>query len=112
MIFQILLLIVLILLFGYLLRSRGSSKVRAYKKLFLVVVMIGAVVAVLYPGVTSNIAKIVGVGRGADLVFYVTTIVVLFTLLNDYVKDKEEDRRTVKLARRVALLEEQLKNNR
>ncbi len=52
-----------------------------------------AIVFVLIPGVTSEIAKQLGIGRGADAVVY-TSIVVLFYLvfrLYVYIQDIRQD---------------------
>mgnify|MGYP000232154015 CR=1 FL=1 len=105
MIIQILLVVALFLLFIRLLKSRNTSKTRAYKKLLLIFFIVGAIIVVIFPKSIQYIADLVGVGRGADLLLYGVTVVVIFGLLNDYVKDKEEAKRIVILARRIALLE-------
>ena len=100
---QIILIALLVVLFVRLMSARGRTN--AYKKLALLLFVFSAIVAVLFPQVLTMIANLVGVGRGADLLLYGLTIVVIFQLLNGYIKDKEEQQRFVKLVRKVAILE-------
>lgn len=62
------------------------------------------VVAVLAPETTDDLAKLVGVGRGADLVTYLAIIVVMFVLLHYYSKFVELQRKLTELAREMAIL--------
>lgn len=105
MIFQILVVVILLLLIMSFLRSRTTSRTKAYKKILLVVFVIGAIIVVIFPGITTSVANFFGIGRGADLLLYGVTIVVIFMLLNNYIKDREEQRRIVGLSRKVAILE-------
>lgn len=105
MILQTLLIIVLIGLVVSFLRSRSTSRTKAYKKMLLLLFVLAAIVVVIFPGITTNIAHFVGVGRGADLLLYGLTVVVIFMILNNYIKEREEQKRFVSLARKVAILE-------
>ena len=67
---------------------------------------------VIFPEITTDIAHILGIGRGADLLLYGVTMVVIFMLLNNYVKDRDEEAKFVTLARKVAILEAQNKNRK
>jgi hypothetical protein len=62
------------------------------------------VVAVLAPETTDDLAKLVGVGRGADLVTYLAIIVVMFVLVHYYSKFVELQRKLTELAREMAIL--------
>lgn len=111
MIFQIILVVILILLIASFLRSRGTSRTKAYKKILLVVFVLGAIVIVIFPDITTEIAHVFGIGRGADLLLYGLTMVIIFMILNNYVKDREEQRRFVSLSRKVAILEALIAND-
>lgn len=53
--------------------------------IIMLVLMIGAAVLfILWPDLTTIIAKKVGVGRGADLVFYVSILIFWFVILKLY----------------------------
>lgn len=105
MILQIILVIVLGLLIVGFLRSRMTSRTKAYKKILLVLFVLCAIIVVIFPDITTNVAHILGIGRGADLLLYGLTVVVIFMLLNNYIKDREEQKRFVRLSRKVAILE-------
>ena len=52
--------------------------------LFLMIVV--AAVFIIWPGITNTIAKELGVGRGADLVFYISILIFWFVVLKLYVR--------------------------
>lgn len=104
-IIQAILLVILLVIFIRLISARGSGRTNAYKKLALLLFVIAAVIAVLFPQLLTALANLVGVGRGADLLLYGLTVVVVFQLLNGYIKDKEEQQRFVRLVRKVAIME-------
>ena len=105
MILQALLIVVLIGLVVSFLRSRSTSRTKAYKKMLLIIFVITAIIVVIFPDITTSAAHFVGVGRGADLLLYGLTVVDIFMILNNYIKDREEQKRFVSLARKVAILE-------
>ena len=102
---QIILIVFLILISINFMSSRSSSKTKAHKKMALIVFMFTAIVVVLFPDLLNDAAHFVGVGRGADLLLYGLTVIIIFQAFNTYVKDRQEERRFVKLARKVAILE-------
>jgi hypothetical protein len=102
---QILLIIALTLIGVSFIRSRRSNRTKAYKKILLLFFVPVAVVFVLFPDLSTSIANSVGVGRGADLLLYGVTVVLIFTLFNNYLKDREGSRQIVILARKIAILE-------
>jgi len=62
------------------------------------------VVAVMAPETTDDVARFVGVGRGADLVTYLAIIVVFFVLVHYYSKFVELQRKLTELAREIAIM--------
>ena len=63
--------------------------------------------AVLFPDVTTDIAHIVGVGRGVDLINYLVDVGILFVILHYYLKFVELEERITHLVREIALLRAQ-----
>lgn len=112
MIFQLILVAIFFFLIFNFLRSRSTSRTKAYKKILLVMFVVCAIIVVIYPDIATHAAHFLGVGRGADLLLYGVTVVVIFMLLNTYIKDRDEQRRLVILSRRVAILEAVLKNKK
>lgn len=55
------------------------------------------------PGVTTHIAKILGIGRGADLLIYGSIITLFYLIFRIYVKLEDIERQITLLARKFAL---------
>jgi hypothetical protein len=83
-------------------RSAMSMLVR--RGLVLSAIGVG-VVAVLVPDALTEVARAVGVGRGADLLLYLLCLTFLFVSIGLYVRLAEMHDRYVELARRLALHE-------
>jgi hypothetical protein len=64
--------------------------VRMRKRLLDLIILFAmiacAVVFILWPDLTSIIAKKLGVGRGADLVFYISILIFWFVILKLYTR--------------------------
>ncbi len=85
------------------LRNRNAVRFRAGKKVVLGAFALLCVVSVARPGVTDRLANAVGVGRGADLLLYLTVLGFLFVSLNSYLKFKDQEARFVLLVRQMAI---------
>jgi hypothetical protein len=70
-----------------------------------IVICLAAGVAILWPDSTSVLARALGIGRGADLVFYCAIVVLLFGIWMMYVRLRRVRREITLLVRHVALLE-------
>ncbi|MBM3282896.1 DUF2304 family protein [Candidatus Gottesmanbacteria bacterium] len=44
-----------------------------------------AMVVVLFPGITSNVAKILGIGRGADVIVYISVSLLFYLVFRLYI---------------------------
>lgn len=102
---QILLTTVVVFLIVYLLRNRTKSHAKAYKKLLLIAFLFASILTIIFPNSLTEIAQLFGIGRGADLLLYGVTLVVIFQLVNSYIKDREEQTEIYKIARKVAVLD-------
>lgn len=92
-------------LFFVAIRSRTAHGVSASKKLLFVAFMVGVVIAVLSPGLVTEAANFVGVGRGTDLVLYLLAVTFGFYVINDYLRGQDNRNQLHRLARRIAVLE-------
>lgn len=71
----------------------------------IVFAMLGlAGVAVVFPDLTQTAANLVGVGRGTDLVLYVSVVAIMFVLVHYYTKFVELQRKLTDMTREVAIL--------
>jgi len=68
-------------------------------------VWLAAGVAVLWPRITSKIARGLGIGRGADLVFYCAVIVMMIGFWLVYIRLRRVRREITLLVRHLATLE-------
>ena len=70
-----------------------------------VFLLIGAgAAAIIFPDMTQRAADLVGVGRGADLVTYLSIVAVMFVLLHYYTKFVELQRQVTEVTRELAIL--------
>ena len=93
-----------------LLRGRGTALgLLMRRSMALGAIVLGAV-AVLFPGLVTEAANAVGVGRGTDLVLYVLCVTFLFVTIAQNTRMTQLRDRTVELARKQALLEAELRD--
>ncbi len=62
-----------------------------------------AEVAVWIPDLTTKVANILGIGRGADLVFYLSITLLFYLIFRIYVKIEKIERDITKVVREDAL---------
>lgn len=65
--------------------------------------IICAVVFILWPGITQSIANKLGVGRGADLVFYISILIFWLVVLKLYSRIRRLEQLFTDLIRKNAL---------
>jgi hypothetical protein len=85
---------------AYLVRAQSTRRDR----ILGIGLCAGLVGTLLYPQATTWVAQRMGVGRGADLVFYLAIVALLFfiVVLNGY--RQAQDRTLTELTREIALL--------
>lgn len=101
-----LLLLAAVLVFGYL-AFRGSRKAsyRLLWRAYGVLVVLAAGFSILMPDSLTELANVVGVRRGADLVLYVFVVTFMFVAVTLFRKVGELERRYVELVRTIAVNE-------
>jgi small membrane protein len=99
---QLLLIVVVIVAAVRLLRGRGA-RTQAVRRLGLLLFAGLAVWSILFPSVWNQIARLVGVGRGTDMVLYALVVAFLSFTLTTYGRFRDFEARYTKLARRLAL---------
>lgn len=98
---QILLIIGLILVFGYALSQRRRS--RPLSAIMMAISLAGCLF-VLLPNLTNIVAHALGVGRGADLVLYCFVLVTLLAIFNLHLRFRSAMESTTELARSIAIM--------
>jgi hypothetical protein len=90
-------LVICLLLISALYLTRFRSRI--FDRLILLIVLTIGILFVCFPDITSRIANLVGVGRGTDLLFYVSLISVSFILMVFYAKIREMSQNMTRLIR-------------
>lgn len=103
MLIKILLIILVLVLSLFMFKANLGAKQTAWRRLGILAFAIVAVVVVIFPGITTTIARFLGVGRGADLLLYGLVVVVLYNMLMQAKQRNAAERRLTKLAREVAI---------
>ena len=103
MLIKILLIVLVLLLSLYMFKANLGAKQTAWRRLGILLFAVAAVVVVIFPGITTTVARFVGVGRGADLLLYGLVVVVLYNMLMQAKQRNAAERRLTKLAREVAI---------
>ena len=99
---QVVLIAVVVAVVARLFRSNGA-RAQAIRRLGLLLFAAFAVVSILVPDVWNRIARVVGVGRGTDMVLYALVVAFLSFTVTTYLRFRELETRYTRLARRLAL---------
>ena len=101
MMIQFLLTVILLGVFIYAMSQRRRS---APVSALIMAVSIVGIVLVLFPELTNRAAHAVGVGRGADLVFYCFILITLGAVFNIHLRLRAASETATELARALALV--------
>lgn len=110
MLIQILLIAAVLLFLALFVRNEHGVRVKAGKRIGLVLFALGNIYAVLRPGDVTIVANWLGVGRGTDLVLYLLVVAFLIGMLNSFLRFQNMDRRLTELARTLAVREAEIVN--
>lgn len=102
---QILLIVAIIVLGGFLMRGTGSDSHMALRRIGFALFIVVAVLSVLFPQWLTWAASLVGVGRGTDLLLYALVIVFLAFVYAQSRRSNALQRQLTLLARRIALMD-------
>jgi hypothetical protein len=73
--------------------------------LLLIILIAAAIIFILVPDITNDIAHRLGVGRGADLVFYTSILIFWFVILKLYARIRKLEQIITTVVRKEALEE-------
>jgi small membrane protein len=74
--------------------------------LFWSIVFGAAIILVLFPQLSSTVAKIVGIGRGSDVVLYISVVLLFYLIFRLYIYIEDLRRDITELVRKKALDDE------
>ncbi|MGM7697411.1 DUF2304 domain-containing protein [Microbacterium sp. A84] len=102
---QILLIAAIVVLAVFMMRRTGADSHLAIRRLLMGLFVIAAALSVLFPQWLTWLAKLIGVGRGTDLVLYGLVVVFLAFVYTQYRRNAVLQRQLTLLARKIALIE-------
>ena len=99
---------IIVVLFALFALSRAflrfkDGKITKKELALWTIVWIAAIIVILIPGTTSLVANMLGVTRGADVVVYVSIIVLFYLVFRIYVKLESIEQEITKVVREVAI---------
>lgn len=71
--------------------------------ILLLLLITAAILFILFPDITNTLANKLGVGRGADLVFYTSILIFWFVILKLYARIRKLEQIITKVVRKDAL---------
>lgn len=103
--FQLLLIASVVLAAALAVRFLPGERSLALKRIFAILFVAAAVLAILFPNALTSIANFFGIGRGTDLLLYVFIVAMLIFAVATVRAKARSDARVTDLARAVALME-------
>ncbi len=100
---KVILLVAIVVVTVMLTRSTAGARHQAVRRILLSAFVALALVAVLFPPFLTQVARVVGVGRGADLLLYGLTVTFLGYVAASYRRLREMEHQVTVLARELAL---------
>ncbi|NPA84204.1 MAG: DUF2304 domain-containing protein [Epsilonproteobacteria bacterium] len=82
-----------------------SSRFRPYQYLTIALFYLGIAYLIIFPDQADAIAHFVGVGRGVDLIIYLSIAILTLIVAILYTKVKANERAITKIVRQIAIME-------
>lgn len=103
MLIQIILIVAVVVASAFLIRGTQDTKNVALRRLLLLLFVLAAVATIVAPNIATRAARLLGVGRGADLLLYMLVVAFLSYAVVSYRRMVILENRLVSLARELAI---------
>jgi hypothetical protein len=100
---QILAVLSIVVAAFFMLRG-GGARHQAIRRIFMMMFVIAAASSVFFPQIWTYAARLVGIGRGADLLLYFMVLTFLGFVSSTYRRFRQLETNLTDLAREVALI--------
>ncbi|WP_298251547.1 DUF2304 domain-containing protein [uncultured Arthrobacter sp.] len=100
---QIVLVVAVILFSLVLIRGGSNAKHMAVRRLMVLLFAVAAVLSIFFPEILTQLARVVGVGRGTDLMLYAFIVSFLVYISTTHQRFRQTEGILTKLSRRIAL---------
>ena len=84
-------------------RSSAGARHQAIRRIFMALFAAVAVYFIIFPSAATNVARIVGVGRGADLLLYALVVAFFSFVATSFKRVASMERRITELSRQLAI---------
>jgi hypothetical protein len=101
-IFQLLVVAIVVVIAVFMMRN-GGARHQAIRRILMMLFIIAAASSVFFPQIWTTMARLVGIGRGADLLLYLTVLFFLGLVMSTYRRFRQMDTQITDLARQLAL---------
>ncbi len=81
-----------------------ERKLSSFAFIFWFIVWIAGVLAILFPETTTQLSRLVGIGRGADAILYASIVVIFYMIFRIYIRIEDTQKQITEVSRKVALL--------
>jgi small membrane protein len=105
---QVFLLSLVVLALGLVILRYRQNKISTRGFLLWLVLWVGVTAVIMFPNSTIVVARLLGIGRGTDLVLYTSIILILYFLFRVYVHLEQVDKEITQIVRALALRDEEL----
>lgn len=85
-----------------------ERKLSSFAFIFWISVWLAGITFLLFPSLTSDFAKIVGIGRGVDVLLYTAIVILFYLMFRIYIKIEDLEKQITKLSRIIALKDKPL----
>ncbi|MCU6480079.1 DUF2304 domain-containing protein [Arthrobacter sp. A2-55] len=100
---QIVLVLAVILVSVALMRGGSNARHLAIRRIMLVLFACVAAFSIFFPAALTHLARLLGIGRGTDLVLYALIVSFLVFMATTYQRFRHMENDLTMLARRIAL---------
>lgn len=93
------------------LRAR-DKKISIAELVFWITVWLALILVVMFPYLTNYLARVMGIGRGIDVVVYLSIGLLFYLIFRLYVKIEETQKSITLLVREIAIYKKENKKNK
>jgi hypothetical protein len=81
----------------------GTKRLSGLQTIALIAITLAGVILAIFPSLSSQVAMVLHVGRGTDLILYLAVLAGLFIASNYYFRFKRQEAMLIALARQSAI---------
>lgn len=102
-IIQVILLVFLAFALSRVYLRLRDHKIKSVEFVFWIILFGGAVAGVIFPNEITNLARLLGIGRGVDLILYASIVTLFYLMFRAYVLMEDTRHEITELVRKIAL---------